>query len=197
MNNTRHQILLRNYESIKLHGFQGTRADRLVSDLGVTKGALYHYFPNKYALGYAILDEIVAPEIVNKFRNLEVMAENRPVVLVNFIREFKAIPEAEIVNNGWSIMKIMMEMAALDEGFKERTRSIYEGMIKSIALCVEVGQTQGFFSGKEAINFSQYILATIQGAFAVGKGLGNKCAFDEVIEQLALSIETPVNKFQG
>lgn len=57
MNDTRTQILERIYQAVRLHGFQGMRADKVVIDLGITKGALYHYFASKLELGYAIVDE--------------------------------------------------------------------------------------------------------------------------------------------
>ena len=48
-------------------GFRSASLDAILSDTGVTKGALYHHFPNKTALGYAVVDEIVGHWIVKKW----------------------------------------------------------------------------------------------------------------------------------
>ena len=76
MNDTRAQILERNFQAVRLHGFQGMRADKVITDLGITKGALYHYFPNKFELGYAIVDELIAPVYVNSWRPFEEATAN-------------------------------------------------------------------------------------------------------------------------
>ena len=65
--NTREQILNKNYESMCVHGFQGLRTDKVIDTLGITKGAFYHYFSSKKELGYAIVDEIIAPHYISGF----------------------------------------------------------------------------------------------------------------------------------
>ena len=40
-------------------GYQASSLDDVVRAAGVTKGALYHHFSDKAALGYAVVDEIV------------------------------------------------------------------------------------------------------------------------------------------
>lgn len=67
---TRTQILQHIFEAIKLHGYQGLRTDKVISELGVTKGAFYHYFPDKQSVGYAVTDEIIAPMYISNWSNL-------------------------------------------------------------------------------------------------------------------------------
>ena len=47
---TRTAILEKNFEAIYKSGFQAVRTDKVVADLGITKGAFYHYFPDKFGL---------------------------------------------------------------------------------------------------------------------------------------------------
>ena len=56
---TRHRILEAAFMEIYRNGFQGMRLDEVLASTGLTKGALYHHFPNKRALGYAVVDEII------------------------------------------------------------------------------------------------------------------------------------------
>ena len=60
---TRLQILLAAFEEIHEKGFQAASLANILSRTGLTKGALYHHFPNKTALGYAVVDELVAEKI--------------------------------------------------------------------------------------------------------------------------------------
>jgi AcrR family transcriptional regulator len=62
---TREKLLLSAFEQIHRHGFQAVSLDEILKDTGVTKGALYHHFPNKNALGYAVIDEVISPSLEN------------------------------------------------------------------------------------------------------------------------------------
>ncbi|HEV8177740.1 MAG TPA: TetR/AcrR family transcriptional regulator, partial [Gemmatimonadales bacterium] len=56
---TRDRLLNAAFEEIYRRGFQATSLDTILAKAGVTKGALYHHFPDKAALGYAVVDEVV------------------------------------------------------------------------------------------------------------------------------------------
>jgi AcrR family transcriptional regulator len=60
---TRQRILDAAFMEIYRNGFQGMRLDDVLAVTGLTKGALYHHFPNKRALGYAVVDEVILPMI--------------------------------------------------------------------------------------------------------------------------------------
>ena len=56
---TRQEILESAFQEIHRNGFQAASLTSILERTGVTKGALYHHFPNKQALGYAVLEEVV------------------------------------------------------------------------------------------------------------------------------------------
>ena len=56
---TRSRILMSAFEEFHLHGFQGARIEAVLKKTGLKKGALYHHFPSKLELGYAVVDEII------------------------------------------------------------------------------------------------------------------------------------------
>ena len=58
---TRSRLLDCAYEEIHQRGFRSASLDSILEKAGVTKGALYHHFDNKAALGYAVVDEIIRP----------------------------------------------------------------------------------------------------------------------------------------
>ena len=60
---TRQDLLLAAEREIHLHGYQAASLSQIIADAGVTKGALYHHFVNKQALGYAVVDEIWGPQM--------------------------------------------------------------------------------------------------------------------------------------
>src|SRR3990172_3908058 len=62
---TRARILNAAFREIHRRGYHGMRLDSVLEYAGLTKGALYYHFPNKLALGYAVVDEVIE-EIIQK-----------------------------------------------------------------------------------------------------------------------------------
>ena len=60
---TRRRILEAAFKAMYRNGFQGMRLDEVIAATELTKGALYHHFPNKRALGYAVVDEILYGQV--------------------------------------------------------------------------------------------------------------------------------------
>ena len=56
---TRNALIHAAFQEIWQLGFQAASLDAILERAGVTKGALYHHFPNKQALGYAVVDEYI------------------------------------------------------------------------------------------------------------------------------------------
>ena len=56
---TRNALIHAAFQEIWQLGFQAASLDAILERAQVTKGALYHHFPNKQALGYAVVDEYI------------------------------------------------------------------------------------------------------------------------------------------
>jgi TetR/AcrR family transcriptional regulator, transcriptional repressor for nem operon len=52
---------------MRLSGFRSADVNAILAAAGVTKGALYHHFENKEALGYAVVDEVIASRTREKW----------------------------------------------------------------------------------------------------------------------------------
>src|SRR5260221_10104225 len=60
---TRGRILAAAFQEFYHHGFQGGSLNRIAEEAGATKGALFHHFDGKNALGYAVVDEVLRSAI--------------------------------------------------------------------------------------------------------------------------------------
>jgi AcrR family transcriptional regulator len=58
---TRERLLQAASREVYRLGFQSARLDTILAAAGVTKGALYYHFDSKEALGYAVVEEVIAP----------------------------------------------------------------------------------------------------------------------------------------
>ncbi len=57
---TRDRLLQAAFREIFRRGFQSAGIDAILAATNVTKGALYYHFESKEALGYAVIEEIIA-----------------------------------------------------------------------------------------------------------------------------------------
>lgn len=119
-------ILDHNVAVVHLHGFQGLRADRTVLELGITKGALYHHFAGKTALGLAIIDERVGPAARRPWRQM--VADNGYVlsILRGYLDGIVASSTPESIAVGSMLGNLLAEMAPLDEAFRVRLAAIVD-----------------------------------------------------------------------
>src|ERR1700691_6799011 len=60
---TRERLLQAASREIYRSGFQSASLHTILAAARVTKGALYHHFKNKEALGYAVVEEVIFPNV--------------------------------------------------------------------------------------------------------------------------------------
>ncbi len=188
---TRSQILERNFLAVRLHGFQGVRADKVVAEMGITKGALYHYFPSKLDLGYAIVDEIIAPAYTSTWRILETTRKEHLETLLQITEGFKKRTDGEQIRLGCPLNNLMQEMSPLDEGFRIRLENIVKSMAHSIETGLRNGQEAGTIqSGASPKQLAFFMLSCIEGSYGIAKSTQSKPVFDASIDQLLFFLKT-------
>src|SRR6202050_5947394 len=85
---TRQRLLQAAFREVYRHGFQSAGIDTILAATNVTKGALYHHFESKEALGHAIIEEVVAEITADRWmRPLRQSKDQNPVdALIGIVR---------------------------------------------------------------------------------------------------------------
>ncbi|HTA25980.1 MAG TPA: TetR family transcriptional regulator C-terminal domain-containing protein [Terriglobales bacterium] len=156
------------YEEIYHSGFRSADLDAILAKAGVTKGALYYHFDNKEALGYAVVDEVIASKVHRKwvlpFRN----AKNPIDVLIRLIQSESL--KREDVQRGCDLLNLSQEMSGLDEGFRRRTARIYKDWHDAMAKALREGQKRGLVrSDINANETATFVLAAWEGYAVLAK----------------------------
>ncbi|NNF66704.1 MAG: TetR/AcrR family transcriptional regulator [Gammaproteobacteria bacterium] len=178
---TRESILLAAFEEIYQQGFRKASLDNILRRTGMTKGALYHHFPNKTALGYAVVDEIIVPHAEQKWQRL-LEEDSNPIDTLIEIGEEQSFPIERNVSLGCPINNLAQEMSGVDEGFRERLNLFLGRWREVIETALQKGQKNGFVL--QTINTHQaaaLIVAAFEGAYGLGK-----CADSEEVLQTCL-----------
>src|SRR5246500_4400839 len=140
---TRDRLLQAAFREIHRSGFQSAGIDTILAATNVTKGALYYHFESKEALGYAIIEEIVAKLTRDRWMlPLQRSKDKDPIdTLIGIVRAIPHRPRD--VKGGCPLVNLAQEMSQLDEQFRKRLERIFHAWQEGIAMVLRRGQSQG------------------------------------------------------
>jgi len=197
LDKTRKVILKKAFQEVFRHGFQGASVDDIVAKTHLTKGALYHQFPTKLDLGYALVEEMIGPMMIDRWVK-PLAAFDNPVD--GILHQMKVL----IGGRPWSETKwgcplnnLVQEMAPLDPGFRKRLQAALTLWINSLAQCLQRGKDTGYL--KATVNAQQaatFIVMAHEGFFGLMKGLHDPAAFDFLFRPLQVYLHSLCVKSQ-
>jgi TetR/AcrR family transcriptional repressor of nem operon len=140
---TRQRLLQAAFREVYRYGFQSAGLDAILAATNVTKGALYYHFENKHALGYAIIEEVVAKFPRDRWLlPLQRNEDKDPIDALIAIVE--AIPaRLSDLKGGCPLVNLAQEMSQLDEEFRRRLERIFHDWQEGIATALRRGQYRG------------------------------------------------------
>lgn len=187
---TRERIVERMFTHIQRCGFQGLRADKVVADMDITKGALYHYFPNKQAIGLAVIDEIIAPHYLAFYLELN-RNNNSPIVqLQNHLNDLKAMATSENINFGCPLNNLIQEMSPINENFRKHLKWVVDQMHRATADALLQGKENGFvLHSVDTDAVAHFFLASLEGSYGMAKVHQNVEIFHASIDTLILMLD--------
>ncbi len=166
---TRTKILFAAYKEIHLNGFQSASLNNILAHTGVTKGALYHHFPNKTELGYAVIEEVIADRIFKSFiqpLNAEGGSIDNLILLIQQAGDAFSLRDIQL---GCPLSGLAQEMSPIDEGFRIRLNNIYELWHQAIVKLIENGLESGEINTSvKPEQVAVMVVATMEGCLSMG-----------------------------
>jgi TetR/AcrR family transcriptional repressor of nem operon len=165
---TRELLLQAAFQEIYRSGYRSADLDAILAVAGVTKGALYYHFDSKEALGYAVVDEIIASNLHQKWVRPLRNATNPIDVLVRIIRS-ESLKRKDI-QLGCPLLNLSQEMSGLDEGFRRRTARVYREWHDAMAEALREGQKRRVVRNDiDASEAATFLMAAWEGYVVLGK----------------------------
>lgn len=167
---TRSVILNAAMAEIHLNGFQGMRIDHILRKINLTKGALYHHFNSKKAIGYAVIDELIRQALDEIWLQPLKQQGNAIDKLKGILRQVFQDIETERLTIGCPLNNLAQEMSPIDEDFREKIESLYQIWSHSITKVLEEGKQKG--QVKQDIiseKISDFIISSLQGIIGIAK----------------------------
>jgi AcrR family transcriptional regulator len=159
------------FEEIHRCGFQAASVDAILARTGVTKGALYHHFPTKTQLGYAVVEDVIRQRIVERWSH-ELQEDEDPVThLIEKLRfEAKHRWPLEALQVGCPVNNLANEMSPIDEGFRQRIEQVFHEWRSIIAQMIEQGQDRGYVRvDVKPAQVATFFVAAVEGTISMAK----------------------------
>lgn len=167
---TRETILAAAFEEIHAQGFRSASIDNILRRTGVTKGALYHHFPNKAALGYAVVDDVIRPWAEEMMAPLSDPDLDPLTTLLRIGFEQAELDTQGSPMLGCPVNNLIHEMSPLDDGFRSRLSDIMKSWRESIAGAIRRGQNSGIIrEDVHADDAAAFALAAYSGCIGAAK----------------------------
>jgi AcrR family transcriptional regulator len=168
---TREKLLNAAFEEIYRRGFQAASLETILAKAGVTKGALYHHFPDKASLGYAVVDEVVKGLLLERWGVTRPVTGDAVSALQQIIRGRAASVTSREVEFGCPLNNLAQEMSPLDHRFRKGVSATFDLWTDSVAKELERGQAAGTVrSDVQPRKIAAFVVASIEGSFGLAKG---------------------------
>jgi AcrR family transcriptional regulator len=168
---TRNALLAAAAREIHVHGFQAASLSRILAETGLTKGALYHHFPSKIALGYAVVDECLAPALKRRWVDPLIAGGGDPLQsLIDAVRRVgRDLTEAELLL-GCPVNNLAQEMSPVDEGFRLRIEALLGEWRRAIESALRKAGEDGRLSQNiDPRSAAAFIVASLEGSIGMAK----------------------------
>lgn len=166
---TRQALIEAAFNEIHRNGFRAASLDAILDAAGVTKGALYHHFESKQALGYAVLEEVVRPFVEENWKP----AAKAPNVLdaaIEMCRRLGRERTEMALTLGCPLNNLINEMSSVDEGFRRRLNAILRDWRGGIIRAISHGQRIGTVRrDADPAAVASFVISSIEGCVGVAK----------------------------
>ena len=198
---TREHLLQAAFREVYRYGFQSAGIDTILAATNVTKGALYYHFESKEALGYAIVEEVVAKLTSDRWMlPLQRNKDKDPIdTLIGIVRAIPHRPRD--VKSGCPLVNLAQEMSQLDEQFRKRLERIFDAWQEGIAMTLRRGQSQGTVRRDLAPEeTASFLIAMVEGYEVLAKNAQDEKVWNVGIRNIVgwlRSLRPPENQRRG
>ncbi len=167
---TRETLLNAAFQEMYDQGFRSASLDNILKRTGVTKGALYHHFPNKNALGLAVVEEVLFPIARKHWDRLDDEALNPIDTILEFGRREIENSTSWTVTRGCPFNNLVQEMSGVDEKFRESLSRIQSQWIEAVKTALVRGKNQGHVDADvDPMEAATFIIAGYEGCVGIAK----------------------------
>lgn len=137
---TRARLLEIAHDEIHQAGFQSVSINTIIQRAGVSKGAFFHHFKNKQALGIALIDEVLLAHIKERWLDpLQDLTDPIKTIISVFSNNGNELQENEL-RCGCPLNNLAQEVSSVDESMRLAMDNVFSTWIQGFAQFIEQAQ---------------------------------------------------------
>ena len=181
---TREALIRGGMELLTEQGFINTGLDQILKKVNVPKGSFYHYFENKEAFGYVVL-ESYSEYFIHKLDKHLVYSELPALErLQSFMDDAIQGVERFDFKRGCLVGNLTQEFGSSHEFFKQKLEEVFKEWKLLIANCLEFAKTEGSLAADaDCEKLAEFFWIGWEGAVMHSKLNQNKQAMELFGEQ--------------
>jgi len=188
---TRTALLAAASKEIHVNGFQAASLSMILGNCEVTKGALYHHFPNKKALGLAVVDEVIGLEMDAMWIKPLQLCIDPIEGLIELMQKIRDEVDDVFIMLGCPLNNLAQEMSPIDEDFRASINAIYTRWHNAWVKLFQAGQQNGTVrSDIDPEHTVTFILASLEGCIGMAKNAQSVDVLEKCSAGLLQYLET-------
>lgn len=187
---TRQILLQAAFDEIHRKGYQSASLSDILRDTGLTKGALYHHFPNKHALGLAVVREVIHGRLDHILFAPLRDAEQPVDRLIHIIERHADTIDNDWVQLGCPLNNLNQEMSPLDAEFKTAVHHTLGTWRSTVQQALERDRKQGVVRADvDCKSAALFIVASWEGCIGMAKNDQSLKTLRPCLKQLAAYVK--------
>ena len=170
----RQRLLEAAFNEIHMHGFQGMRVDAVLEKTKLTKGAFYHHFSSKQALGIAVVDELIHGKITNIWLDTLNHSDDPVSAIQDALEKSAECYGMDILMLGCPLNNLAQEMSPINEEFRLHINEIFHQWHTALVGALKRGiKTGRIINEIDPQSVASFILACVEGSIGLAKNERN------------------------
>ena len=176
----RQKILDKAFEEIHKNGYESASINKILKDVGVNKGSMYHYFKSKRELTLTMIKENLNNYIEEKYGVILKVEENHIQEILKVFRK----SSSQGVCNGCRLNNLVQELSHRDNDFKDELEKIYIRFENIIEEAIVKAIENKEISHPNPKRLSIYLVASLEGCVATAKKSQDFTIYNECIDEI-------------
>lgn len=198
---TRDRILDAAHDLVLQQGFSATTVDAVLAAAGTSKGAFFHHFPSKHALGHALVARYAAGDraVLEEFMTAaEARTDDPGQQVVEFVRAFEhAADELALAQPGCLFVSFVYEQVSGDDDIRPLIVESIEHWRSRIADKLTRAREAGRLADDVDLDaLADHVFTTFEGAFILARATDDpshvRAQLGQLRRYLELVVGTPV-----
>lgn len=174
-----------------LQGYQGTSLNDVVSKAGVSKGAFFHYYPNKQAISKDVIDKYAAEQFLKQLDDAMASTDNVKEGLFQWVTNVFEPFQKHGFKGGCLLGNLALEMSDTNDHARETIKGHFLDLENKLNSYIRPLQDENKLQ-IEPRQLARLLVASVQGVTMMAKVHKDKNRASREFQSIGMMIELAI-----